>query len=133
MKTELNLPNLPKTEINLEIIVSEILRQIGIPPKLKGYGYLRKAIMIIINDSSCRYSIVRKVYRMIAEDDNTKDYCVERAIRNAIEIAWNRCNVDIVEAYFGYTVDAEKGRPTNSEFITTISDTIELKYSAFCK
>ena len=111
---------LTTTKLNKEIIVSEILRQIGVSPKLKGYEYLRKAILLTAKDSSLKYSMVKSVYKIIADEHNTKVYSVERAMRNAIEIAWDRCDVDIAEAYFGYTVDLVKGRPTNSEFISTI-------------
>lgn len=123
---------LPKTEMNREIIISEILRQIGVPPKLKGYEYLRSAILMTLDNSKFKHSLVKSVYGIIADENDTKVYCVERAMRNAIEVAWNRCDVETVESYFGYTVDASKGRPTNSEFITTISDIVSVEYSAFC-
>lgn len=122
---------LTATKINKEIIVSEILRQVGVPAKLKGYEYLRKAILLTAHDSSLKYSMVKSVYKMIAEEHGTKAYSVERAMRNAIEVAWNRCNIEIVETLFGYTVDSTKGRPTNSEFISTICDYVSLQYPEY--
>lgn len=122
---------LATTKLNTEIIISEILRQIGVPPKLKGYEYLRKAILLTAKDSSLKYSMVKSVYRIIAEEHGTKVYSVERAMRNAIEVAWDRCDVDIVESYFGYTVSSAKGRPTNSEFILTICDYVSLQYPEY--
>ncbi len=119
---------LTTNKLNTEIIVSEILRQLGVSPKLNGYEYLRKAILLTANDSSLKYSMVKSVYRIIADEHNTKVYSVERAMRNAIEVAWDRCDVDVVESYFGYTVDSSKGRPTNSEFISTICDYVSLQY-----
>lgn len=112
---------------NLEFVISDILHEIGIPTHIKGYTYLRKAILISFFDSNAVCSITNSLYPSIAKYYNTGISQVERAIRHAIEVAWHRGNVDILHNYFGYTTSAITGKPTNSEFIAMIADRLRLK------
>ncbi|MGI6615829.1 MAG: sporulation transcription factor Spo0A [Dethiobacteria bacterium] len=114
--------------------VTGILHQIGIPAHIKGYLYLRDAILMVVEDIDLLGSITKVLYPEIAELFSTTSSRVERAIRHAIEVAWSRNNVDIIKKFFGYTIDAEKGKPTNSEFIAMIADHLRLNqesYTAF--
>lgn len=115
-------------EKNLENDVTEIIHDVGVPAHIKGYQYLRDAIMMSVNDVEMMNSITKILYPTIAKMHKTTASRVERAIRHAIEVAWTRGNVDTIDALFGYTVNNGKGKPTNSEFIALISDKIRLKY-----
>lgn len=97
------------------------------PAHIKGYQYLREAIMMVVNDIEVINQITKQLYPDIAKRFNTTPSRVERAIRHAIEVAWGRGQTDVVEAIFGYTVSASKGKPTNSEFIAMIADKLRLE------
>ena len=116
--------------INIEVKVTEILHQIGVPAHIKGYHYLRTAILYSIEDKTLLDSVTKLLYPTVANIYDTTSSRVERAIRHAIEIAWDRGNVDTLNSFFGYTVDTGKGKPTNSEFIALITDKLRLRYKA---
>lgn len=102
---------------NLEIEVTNILHQMGVPAHVKGYQYLREAILLILDDVNLLGAVTKELYPLVAEKYGTSASRVERAIRHAIELAWSRGNVDMMVNFFGYTINTEKGKPTNSEFI----------------
>jgi two-component system response regulator (stage 0 sporulation protein A) len=108
--------------------VTHVIHELGIPAHIKGYQYLRDAIIIAINDSEVINSITKVLYPEIAKRYNTTASRVERAIRHAIEVAWGRGNTDTLNDLFGYTISTGKGKPTNSEFIALISDKLRLEY-----
>ncbi len=112
---------------DLEIIVSDIMHQIGVPAHIKGYQYLRTSILMAIDDPEIMHSITKCLYPTVAKTYKTTASRVERAIRHAIEVAWDRGDVDVLNAYFGYTIQNSRGKPTNSEFIAMISDKLRLK------
>ncbi|EDR98081.1 sporulation transcription factor Spo0A [Anaerostipes sp. AF04-45] len=112
----------------LEIIITNIIHEIGVPAHIKGYQYLRDSIMLAIYDMDILNSITKQLYPTIAKQFGTTSSRVERAIRHAIEVAWGRGKMDTIDALFGYTVHAGKGKPTNSEFIALIADKIRLEY-----
>lgn len=114
-------------EHNLEVTVTNMIHEIGVPAHIKGYQYLRDSIMLAVNDMDILNSITKQLYPTIAEMHNTTASRVERAIRHAIEVAWSRGKMDTIDELFGYTVNAGKGKPTNSEFIALISDKIRLE------
>ena len=113
---------------NLEIIVTDIIHQIGVPAHIKGYHYLREAIILSVGDKEMLESVTKLLYPAVAKKFSTTPSRVERAIRHAIEIAWDRGDLDILNSFFGYTISTGKGKPTNSEFIALITDKICLKY-----
>jgi two-component system response regulator (stage 0 sporulation protein A) len=123
--------NLPLND--LEIIVTDIIHQLGVPAHVKGYHYLREAIVSSITDKSLLESVTKKLYPYVAQKFSTTPSRVERAIRHAIEIAWDRGNLDTINSFFGYTVNTCKGKPTNSEFIALVTDKLRLKYRAVLK
>lgn len=112
---------------NLEMQVTEIIHQIGVPAHIKGYQYLRDAILMAIEDGEIINAITKRLYPAVAKRHGTTSSRVERAIRHAIEVAWDRGDVDVLTAYFGYTIHNERGKPTNSEFIAMISDKFRLQ------
>lgn len=112
---------------DLETIVTEVILHIGIPAHIKGYHYIREAIILSVNDTNMINSVTKLLYPTIAKKFSTTSSRVERAIRHAIEIAWDRGDVDTLNAYFGYTINTGRGKPTNSEFIAMISDKLRLK------
>jgi len=112
---------------DLEITVTDILHEIGVPAHIKGYHYLREAIMLSVRDPSVVSSITKQLYPTVAKTFSTTSSRVERAIRHSIEVAWDRGDVDILNSYFGYTIHVGRGKPTNSEFVAMISDKIRLK------
>lgn len=116
-----------KANDDIEIIVSDVIHQIGVPAHVKGYHYLRTSILMAINDPDIIHSVTKTLYPQIAKIYNSTSSRVERAIRHAIELAWDRGNVDVLSAYFGYTIQSSRGKPTNSEFIAMISDKMRLK------
>lgn len=116
------------TENSLEADITNIIREIGIPAHIKGYQYIREAIMMTVNDINLLNYITKLLYPTIAKKYKTTSSSVERAIRHAIEVAWNRGRIDVLEDLFGYTVSAGKGKPTNSEFIALIADKLRLEY-----
>ncbi len=115
-------------EQNLENDVTQILHEIGVPAHIKGYQYLRDAIAISVTDQEMLTSVTKVLYPNIAKKYQTTSSRVERAIRHAIEVAWSRGEMDIINDIFGYTVSNGKGKPTNSEFIALLSDKIRLDY-----
>ena len=112
---------------NLEASVTNIIHEVGVPAHIKGYQYLREAIMMVINDIDIINQITKSLYPQIAQKYDTTPSRVERAIRHAIEVAWGRGEPGMVENIFGYTVSAAKGKPTNSEFIAMIADKLRLE------
>ncbi|HEX3029414.1 MAG TPA: sporulation transcription factor Spo0A [Clostridia bacterium] len=112
---------------NLEVEVTSIMHEIGVPAHIKGYQYLRDAIMMVVKDLDIINSITKQLYPTIAKEYNTTPSRVERAIRHAIEVAWSRGQVDTIDSLFGYTVNICKGKPTNSEFIAMVADKLRLE------
>ena len=111
----------------LEIMVTEIIHQIGVPAHIKGYHYLREAIILTIKNNDSMNSVTKVLYPTVAKKHSTTASRVERAIRHAIEVAWDRGDVDVLNSYFGFTIQNERGKPTNSEFIAMIADKIRLQ------
>lgn len=115
---------------NLEADVTDIIHEIGVPAHIKGYQYLRDAIMMSVDNDEMLNSITKQLYPSIAKMHKTTSSRVERAIRHAIEVAWSRGKMDTINALFGYTVSYGKGKPTNSEFVALIADKIRLEYKS---
>lgn len=115
-------------EHDLEQDVTNMIHEIGVPAHIKGYQYLREAIMMSVYDAAMISSITKILYPTIAKRFQTTPSRVERAIRHAIEVAWSRGRMETLDALFGYTIDTGKGKPTNSEFIALIADKIRLSY-----
>jgi len=115
---------------SMDVEVTNIIREIGIPAHIKGYQYLRDAIMMIINEIELLGAVTKVLYPMIAEKYSTTPSRVERAIRHAIEVAWGRGNMEMINKIFGYTVKLEKGKPTNSEFMAMIADKLRMELRA---
>jgi two-component system response regulator (stage 0 sporulation protein A) len=115
-------------ERNLESDVTSLIHEIGVPAHIKGYGYLRDAIILAVSDMEMLNSITKLLYPTIAKMHQTTPSRVERAIRHAIEVAWNRGKMDTIDSLFGYTINTGKGKPTNSEFVALIADKIRLEY-----
>ncbi len=115
------------SDADLEMMVTEIIHQIGVPAHIKGYHYLREAIILSIKDSDIINSVTKLLYPTVAKRFSTTSSRVERAIRHAIEVAWDRGDVNVLNSYFGYTVHNGRGKPTNSEFIAMISDKLRLR------
>ena len=113
---------------DLEEDVTDMIHEMGVPAHIKGYQYLREAIMMSVEDNNMLSSITKILYPTIAKRYQTTPSRVERAIRHAIEVAWSRGKMETLDALFGYTVNTGKGKPTNSEFIALIADRIRLKY-----
>ena len=113
---------------DLESRVTNMLHEIGIPAHIKGYHYLRDAIIMAVKDMDVLNAITKILYPTVAKKYQTTSSRVERAIRHAIEVAWSRGKLDTLDELFGYTVSTGKGKPTNSEFIALIADTIQLEY-----
>ena len=120
-------PESKKNEENLEALVTNVIHEVGVPAHIKGYQYLREAIMMVVNDIDIINQITKQLYPEIALKYMTTPSRVERAIRHAIEVAWGRGQTETVENIFGYTVSAAKGKPTNSEFIAMIADKLRLE------
>ena len=112
---------------DLELMVTEIIHQIGVPAHIKGYHYLREAIVMSVKNNDVINSVTKILYPTVAKKHNTTSSRVERAIRHAIEVAWDRGDVDVLNSYFGYTIQNERGKPTNSEFIAMIADKLRLR------
>ena len=116
---------------DIESQVTQIIHQIGVPAHIKGYQYLRTAILLTIKDSDIINSVTKVLYPSVAKKYATTTSRVERAIRHAIEVAWDRGDVDTLNSYFGYTIQNNRGKPTNSEFIAMIADNLRLKYKLY--
>jgi two-component system response regulator (stage 0 sporulation protein A) len=117
-------------EVNLETKITGILHEIGVPAHIRGYHYMREAIMMAVGDMDILNYITKELYPTIARKCNTTPSRVERAIRHAIEVAWSRGKVEIIDSLFGYTISNHKGKPTNSEFIALIADKLRLEEKA---
>jgi two-component system response regulator (stage 0 sporulation protein A) len=111
----------------IESMVTEVIHEIGVPAHIKGYQYLREAIIIAVNDMDVINAITKVLYPQVAKTFQTTPSRVERAIRHAIEVAWDRGDLDTLQRFFGYTVSNTKGKPTNSEFIALIADKLQLQ------
>jgi len=118
--------NTAKTE-DLMVMVTDIIHQIGVPAHIKGYQYLRESIILAVNDQEIINSVTKLMYPTVAKKFDTTSSRVERAIRHAIEVAWDRGDLDVLNGYFGYTIHNGRGKPTNSEFVALISDKIRLQ------
>ncbi len=112
---------------SIETMVTNIIHEIGVPAHIKGYQYLREAIIIAVNDMDVINAITKVLYPQVAKTFQTTPSRVERAIRHAIEVAWDRGDLDTLQRFFGYTVSNTKGKPTNSEFIALIADKLQLQ------
>ena len=123
---EVFLPARP-SDANLEAAVTEIIHEIGVPAHIKGYQYLREAIILTINDMDIINAVTKVLYPEVAKKFGTTPSRVERAIRHAIEVAWDRGDIEVLQKFFGYTVSNIKGKPTNSEFIAMIADCLSLR------
>ena len=115
---------------NLEAVVTDIIHEIGVPAHIKGYQYLREAIILTINDMDVINAVTKVLYPAVAKKFGTTPSRVERAIRHAIEVAWDRGDLETLQKFFGYTVSNIKGKPTNSEFIAMIADCLSLRRKA---
>ena len=113
---------------NIENAVTDLLREIGIPANLIGHRYIREAIILCLEDKKMIDRVTKGLYPTVEKKFATTSSRAERAIRHAIEVAWNRGSIEVFESYFGYTIDNKRGKPTNSEFIAMLTDMIRLKY-----
>lgn len=116
----------------LELKVTEILHEIGVPAHIKGYHYLRDSIIMSVEKPEIINAVTKQLYPSVAKKYETTSSRVERAIRHAIEVAWDRGDVDVLNSYFGYTIHNDRGKPTNSEFIAMISDKMRLEIKTAC-
>ena len=125
----------PQKSVNggddIETQVTQIIHQVGIPAHIKGYQYLRTAIIMTIENNEIINSVTKILYPSVAKKYATTTSRVERAIRHAIEVAWDRGDIDTLNSYFGYTIQNNRGKPTNSEFIAMIADNLRLKYKLY--
>ena len=119
-----------KYDSDLEMEITNIIHEIGVPAHIKGYQYIRSAITMVVDDIDLLSAVTKELYPEIAKKYNTTPSRVERAIRHAIEVAWNRGKIDTIDKLFGYTVHTDKGKPTNSEFIAIIADKLRLERKA---
>ncbi len=121
--------NMPEetADNDLELMITEIIHQIGVPAHIKGYHYLRDAIILSVKNSEVINSVTKILYPTVAKMYGTTSSRVERAIRHAIEVAWDRGDLDVLNSYFGYTIQNDRGKPTNSEFIAMIADKLRLR------
>ncbi len=111
---------------NMDVAVTNIIHEMGVPAHIKGYQYLRDAILMVIDEVSLLGAVTKELYPMIAQKYSTTPSRVERAIRHAIELAWDRGNVEMMNKFFGYTINLERGKPTNSEFIAMVADKLRI-------
>ena len=114
-------------DVNLEALVTDMIHEIGVPAHIKGYQYLREAIMLAVNDMDIINAVTKVLYPTVAKKFDTTPSRVERAIRHAIEVAWDRGDIEVLQRFFGYTVSNIKGKPTNSEFIAMLADSLTLR------
>ncbi len=113
-----------------ELVVTEMIHRLGVPAHVKGYHYIRSAIIHCLNDNEMLECVTKLLYPTVAEEFDTTPSRVERAIRHAIELAWDRGDLETLNSFFGYTVNTGKGKPTNSEFIALVTDKIKLKFKS---
>ncbi|MDR0984847.1 MAG: sporulation transcription factor Spo0A [Ruminococcus sp.] len=130
VSTQVNVIDSKKYDSNtsMDIVVTDIIHQLGVPAHIKGYHYLRAAILSAFGNEMLLDYITKELYPLVARQFMTTPSRVERAIRHAIEIAWDRGDIDVLSSFFGYTVNTHKGKPTNSEFIALITDKLRLQY-----
>lgn len=114
-------------DLEIEIMATEAMHEIGVPAHIKGYQYVREGIVMVVKDMESINAITKVLYPAVAKKFNTTSSRVERAIRHAIEVAWDRGDVEVLNRFFGYTVSNAKGKPTNSEFISMIADKIRIR------
>ena len=114
---------------NMEVEVTELLKRLGVPASLKGYKYLRDAIIFALKETEVLGRVTKILYPEVAKMNGTTSSRAERAIRHAIEVGWDRGNVEFMESLFGYSVNPDSGKPTNSEFITIVADHLKLKHN----
>jgi two-component system response regulator (stage 0 sporulation protein A) len=126
LNTQISNGILPPTTKNYEVEVTRMIHQMGVPAHVKGYQYLRDAIVCVVLDVSLLGAVTKELYPMIAGKYKTTPSRVERAIRHAIELAWDRGNVDFMNRYFGYTINVDRGKPTNSEFVAMVADKLRM-------
>lgn len=130
-KKEAPMPVISKnnllTDSELEMKITDIIHEIGVPAHIKGYHYLREAIILSVKNSDIINSVTKLLYPTVAKNHSTTASRVERAIRHAIEVAWDRGDIEVLNSYFGYTIQNDRGKPTNSEFIAMISDKLRLE------
>ena len=112
---------------DLSVVITEILHQIGVPAHIKGYQYVREAIRLTVENPEMLNSVTKLLYPTVAKNFKSTSSRVERAIRHGIEVAWDRGDVDVLNSYFGYTIQSQRGKPTNSEFVAMIADKIRLR------
>ncbi len=124
-QTSTNVP-IPVRARNIDVEVTNVIHQMGVPAHIKGYQYLRDAIIFVIGEINLLGAVTKELYPMIANKYDTTPSRVERAIRHAIELAWDRGNVEMMNKFFGYTINVERGKPTNSEFIAMIADKLRI-------
>lgn len=129
-KTEERPVYVPVRTRSLDNDVTTIIHEIGIPAHIKGYRYLREAIMMVVNRVDLLGCVTKELYPTIARNHSTTPSRVERAIRHAIEVAWSRGNVEVINGLFGHTVNRERGKPTNSEFIAMVADKLRMDTKA---
>ena len=122
----LPLPAAAGNEPDLEVLVTQVIHQIGVPAHIKGYHYLREAVILAIKNVDIINAVTKQLYPTVAKKHDTTSSRVERAIRHAIEVAWDRGDIDTLNSYFGYTINTGRGKPTNSEFIAMIADKLRL-------
>ncbi|MGN1030266.1 MAG: sporulation transcription factor Spo0A [Butyricicoccaceae bacterium] len=125
--SEISGVKLPVSDVEIEMMVTKVIHRIGVPAHIKGYQYLRDAIIMTIHDMEAINAITKVLYPSVAKKFHTTSSRVERAIRHAIEVAWDRGDVDVLQEYFGFTVSGAKGKPTNSEFISMVADKLRLE------
>ncbi len=118
---------------DLQLTITKLLHELGVPSHIKGYTFIKEGINLIYNNPSLSSSITKELYPVIAKRYNTTPSCVERAIRHAIEISWNRANLDLMEEIFGYSVDIDKTKATNSEYIVTLADKLRIDNHEYIK
>lgn len=116
---------------DLQMSITKLLHELGVPSHIKGYTFIREGINLIYNDPSLSSAITKELYPIIAKKYDTTPSRVERAIRHAIEVSWNRANWELMEEVFGYSVDIDKAKATNSEFIVTLADKLRLEYHEY--
>jgi two-component system response regulator (stage 0 sporulation protein A) len=128
-RLRLTLPSFSENieEPDIETQVTKIIHQIGVPAHIKGYHYVRAAIILSVENSDMINAVTKLLYPTVAEKYETTPSRVERAIRHAIEVAWDRGDLDVLNSYFGYTIHNSRGKPTNSEFVAMISDKLRLE------
>ena len=118
---------------NISLSITKLLHELGVPSHIKGYTFIKEGINLIYNDPSLSSAITKELYPIIAKKYDTTPSRVERAIRHAIEVSWNRANWELMEEIFGYSVDIDKAKATNSEFIFTLADKLRIEYHEYFK